>query len=78
MKVANPYPQLLEGEEAEAKVSDERHRVWEEATDAYIRELKEHGFPVVMKEGTIIIHCDDTSTANSLILNLEDFPELKE
>lgn len=43
-----------------------------------ISDLKEKGIPVVMKDGRIVVYCDSITEATSLILDLDDFPELKE
>ena len=77
MKSANPYPAELQDETSGIKVTDIRHRVWEESRQAFIEDCKEHGIPVFMKDGVIVDFCEDSSTADSLLLDLEDFPELR-
>ncbi len=42
-----------------------------------IEQLREKGIPVKMKDGSIVEYCQDTSQAGSLILDLEDFPEIR-
>jgi len=43
-----------------------------------IEKIKELGIPVQMSKGLVIKYCDSTADAASIILDLEDFPELKE
>ena len=41
------------------------------------QKLLDKGIPVIMKDGVITEYCDDIKDATSLILDLEDFPEIK-
>lgn len=42
-----------------------------------LSELREKGIPVIMKQGVIVEYCYSTDRADTLILDLDDFPALK-